>query len=428
MISRPPAEGRASVGRASVELPEKSLDDYAPFVPGEQLRSIRTLASYLKGASVQHINSTAVGGGVAELLGFLVPLMRDVGLDAQWDVISGSPAFFEVTKAIHNNLHGASEELAPRSLETFWETTHQNVGVLRRDVDFECIHDPQPLGLVEERGGKTRWVWRCHVDLSDADPTTWSFLRRLVERYDAAIFHLPDYARELSIPQDISPPGIDPLNEKNCELDPGEITSVLERRRIDPKRPVVLQVSRFDRLKDPVGVIRAYRLAARSHPCQLVLAGGGAADDPETGRVLAEVHEAAGNDPDIHVLSLPPSAGREINALQRAATIVVQKSLREGFGLVVTEAMWKAKPVIGGAVGGIRRQIIQGSTGFLVYSVEGTAYRIRQLLGNPDLARQLGENARKYVIENFLPTSYLKRWLLTLLSLRYGPSPVVALG
>ena len=412
----------------AVTLPEKSLDDYAPIVGGDAVREIRSLASYLKGASVQHVNSTAVGGGVAELLGYLVPLMRDVGLDAHWDVITGNPCFFEVTKAIHNNLHGASEELTQEALRTFRDTTQQNVGVLRRDVDFECIHDPQPVGLVTERGGKTRWLWRCHVDLSDADPPTWSFLRRLVERYDAAVFHLPDYARELSIPQNVSPPAIDPLNEKNCDLEPGEIARVLERHRIDPELPILLQVSRFDRLKDPVGVIRAYRLAARSHPCQLVLAGGGAADDPETGKVLAEVREAAGDDPGVHVVELPPTASRDVNALQRAATIVVQKSLAEGFGLVVTEAMWKSKPVIGGAVGGIRRQILQGSTGFLVYSVEGAAYRIRQLLGHPELARQLGENAKRYVVENFLPPSYLKRWLLMLLSLRYGSGPVVALG
>jgi trehalose synthase len=411
-----------------VKLALKSLDDYAPIVGREAIREVRSLASYLKGATVQHVNSSPAGGGVAELLGFLVPLMRDVGLDAHWDVITGSPAFFEATKAIHNNLHGASEKLSPEALQAFRDTTRENLGVLRRDVDFECIHDPQPVGLVSERGGKARWLWRCHVDLSDADPTTWSFLRRLVERYDAAVFHLPDYARDLSIPRDVSPPAIDPLNEKNRELEPSEIAAVLERYQIDPGRPIVLQVSRYDRLKDPVGVIRAYRLAARSFPCQLVLAGGGAADDPETSEVLAEVREAAGDDPDVHVLELPTSASRDVNALQRAATIVVQKSLAEGFGLVVTEAMWKAKPVVGSAVGGIKRQVIQGSTGFLVYSVEGTAYRIRQLLGDPGLARQLGENAKRYVVENFLPPTYLARWLLLLLSLRHGPGPVVALG
>ncbi len=409
-------------------LSEKSLDDYVPIVGAHAIREIRSLASYLKGATVQHVNSTAVGGGVAELLGYLVPLMRDVGLDTSWDVMTGTAAFYQVTKAIHNNLHGAREEISPAALRTFLDVMDQNVGILRRDVDFECIHDPQPVGLVKERGGKARWLWRCHVDLSDADPTTWSFLRRLVESFDAAIFHLPDYARELSIPQYVSPPAIDPLNEKNRELEPSEVAEVLARHHIDPALPIVLQVSRFDRLKDPVGVIRAYRMAARSHPSQLVLAGGGAADDPETAKVLAEVREAAGSDPDVHILELPPTASRDVNALQRAATIVVQKSLAEGFGLVVTEAMWKGKPVVGSAVGGIRRQILQGRTGFLVYGVEGTAYRIRQLLGNRELARQLGENARAYVIENFLPPSYLKRWLLMLLSLRYGSGPVVALG
>jgi len=412
-----------------VEIPKKSLGDYAPIVGVEEVREVRALATYLKGARVQHINSTSVGGGVAELLGFLVPLMRDVGLDAHWDVIAGSQAFFQVTKAMHNNLHGGHEPLSPESMETFWETTRQNLGVLRRDAEFECIHDPQPLGLVRERGEQAKWLWRCHIDLSDADPQTWFLLRQLVERFDAAVFHLPDYAREVSIPQNISPPAIDPLNEKNCELEPSEITAVLERYQIDPRRPIVLQVSRYDRLKDPVGVIRSYKLAARSHPCQLVLAGGAATDDPEGEQVLAEVREAAAGDPDIHVLMMPPNSGREINALQRAATIVLQKSVREGFGLVVTEAMWKGKPVIGGAVGGIRRQILQGSTGFLVYSVEGAAYRIRQLLGNPDLARKIGENARQYVVENFLPTTYLKRWLLMLLSMKCGPAaPVVALG
>jgi trehalose synthase len=254
-------------------------------------------------------------------------------------------------------------------------------------------------------------------------------VRQLVERFDGSIFHLPDYAKELSIPQFICPPAIDPLSVKNCELDRAEIDAVLEKYGLDPKLPIVLQVSRYDRLKDPVGVIRGFKLAARSHPCQLVLVGAAVRDDPEGAEVLAEVREAAGGAPDIHVLVMERGAPREVNALQRAATIVVQKSLKEGFGLTVTEAMWKARPVIGGAVGGIRRQIIQGSTGFLVHSVEGMAYRIRQLLGNPGLARQLGENAKRFVTENYMPTAYLKQWLLTLLALKSGTdAAVVALG
>ncbi|HEY3450414.1 MAG TPA: glycosyltransferase [Myxococcales bacterium] len=411
-----------------VKLSQKRLEDYAAFVGEEEVREVRLLASHLHGARVQHLSSTAEGGGVAELLAMLVPLMRDAGLDASWDVIEGSPAFFEVTKTLHNNLHGEHHPLTPEMRQTFWDTTQQNLGIVRRDADFVCTHDPQPVGLVRERGEKTRWLWRCHIDLSDADPGSFAFLRRLVERHDGAIFHLPDYARDLSVPQFFCPPAIDPLSPKNCDLELREIDAVLERRKIDPRVPIVMQVSRYDRLKDPLGVIRAFKMVARSHPCQLVMVGGAVSDDPEGERVLAEVREAAAGDPDIHVLVMERGTGREVNALQRAATVVVQKSLREGFGLTVTEAMWKAKPVVGGAVGGIRRQILPGSTGFLVHSVEGLAYRIRQLLGNPDLARRLGENARRYVTENFMPTTYLKRWLLSLLALQHGTgSPVVAL-
>jgi trehalose synthase len=413
----------------SVELPKKSLQAYAPIVGDEILGELRLLASYLQGARVQHINSTAEGGGVAELLAMLIPLMRDAGLDATWDVMQGNEPFFEVTKLLHNNLHGEHLPLTPEMRKVFWDTTLQNVPLVRRDADFVCIHDPQPVGLVRERSDKARWVWRCHIDLADADSASWSFLRQLVERFDGGIFHLPDYAKELSIPQYICPPAIDPLSVKNCELDRAEIDGVLVKYGIDPKLPIVLQVSRYDRLKDPVGVIRGFKLAARSHRCQLVLVGAAVRDDPEGAEVLAEVREAAHGDPDIHVLVMERGAPREVNALQRAATIVVQKSLKEGFGLTVTEAMWKAKPVIGGAVGGIRRQIIQGTTGYLVHSQEGMAYRIRQLLGNPGLARQLGENAKRFVIENYMPTVYLKQWLLTLLALKAGgDAAVVALA
>lgn len=408
-----------------VRVLERSLDEYAPIVGDKALHEIRVLAAHLKGARVQHVNSTPQGGGVAELLATLVPLMRDVGIDATWDVIHGNREFFEMTKTLHNNLHGAHEPLTPSMQRTYWETTQKNIKVVHPDADFVCIHDPQPAGLARERGGKSRWLWRCHIDLSDADSGTWAFLRRLVERFDGAMFHLPDYARDLSIPQFISAPAIDPLSDKNRELEPSEIRAVLEKHGIDPRLPIVLQVSRYDRFKDPVGVIRGFLLAARSQPCQLVLAGAEVSDDPEGERVLADVQEVAHGHPDIHVLRMAGNAAREVNALQRAATIVVQKSLREGFGLTVTEALWKAKPVIGGSVGGIRRQIIPGQNGFLVHSVEGMGYRVRQLLGNPALAAQLGENAKRYAIENFMPTGYLKRWLLSMLALRHGDSTSV---
>ena len=412
-----------------IEPPRKSLQDYAPIVGEGIVREIRLLCSHLRGARVQHINSTAEGGGVAELLAMLVPLMRDVGLDAVWDVMQGGDAFFDVTKVLHNNLHGDHQALTPEMKQIFWDTTRANVPLVHGDADFVCIHDPQPVGLVRERSERARWMWRCHIDLSDADASTWSFVRQQVERFDGGIFHLPDYAKDLSIPQFICPPAIDPLSVKNCELDRSEIDAVLAKYQIDPAVPIVLQVSRYDRLKDPVGVIRGYKLAARSHHCQLVLVGAAVRDDPEGAEVLAEVHRAASGDPDIHVLVMEHGAPREVNALQRAAAIVVQKSLKEGFGLTVSEAMWKARPVIGGAAGGIRRQIIQGSTGYLVHSVEGMAYRVRQLLGNPALARQLGENAKRFVTENYMPTVYLKQWLMALLALEYGTdAPVVTLG
>ncbi len=397
------------------------LDAYRTILGDEEIDSVRRLAAPLRGALVQHVNSTAVGGGVAEILGRLVPMMRDVGIDAHWDVMAGDARFFAVTKAIHNALHGVPEEITPSMVRTFEEVGAANLGLVRRDADFAVIHDPQPLALVSARAnGRARWLWRCHIDLSDADPRVWALLRDYVEHFDAALFHLPDYAQALSIPQFIIMPAIDPFSAKNEELPEEEIQRVLEGFGIDPLRPIVLQVSRFDRLTDPLGVVRAYRLVRAWHDCQLVLAGGSASDDPEGERVLAEVREAAGSDPDIHVLALPPDAHRVINALQRGATVIVQKSLREGFGLVVTEAMWKGKPVVGGAVGGIRRQIIQDTTGFLVHSVEGTAFRIRQLLTNPGLAHRLGEQARRYVRGSFLLPSYLKQWILALLAARHG--------
>jgi trehalose synthase len=412
-----------------VDLKHVSLSDYDRVVGREEIDEIRRLAGFLKGARVQHVNSTAVGGGVAEILARLVPLMCDVGIDARWDVFQGNPEFYKVTKAFHNALHGTEERITPEMFRTFQDATDKNLGLLAKECDYFAIHDPQPIGLVNLRKDtKGKWVWRCHIDVADADVVVWGFLRPFVDRFDAAIFHLPDYAKELAIPQLLLTPAIDPLHEKNMELPQEEIDKTLERYQVDPRRPVILQVSRFDRLKDPVGVLQAYRIARRMVDCQLVLAGGSASDDPEGMQVLAEVRAAAGDDPDVHILDLPPDAHRTINALQRGATVIVQKSLREGFGLVVTEAMWKGKPMIGGAVGGIRRQIIHGSTGYLVSSVEGCAFRIRQLLGNPALAKRMGENAHEHVRINYLTPTYLKNWMLTLLALKYGDQPVTHLA
>lgn len=398
------------------------LSAYESVVGAAEVEQIQQLARGLRGMRLQHLSSTYEGGGVAELLARLVPLMEDVGLKASWDVIRAEPGFFEVTKDFHNALHGAFEEILPEDYSTYLETTRKNLDLVDHEADFIVTHDPQTVGLVEARGGlrKQNWLWRCHIDLVEADPRVWGFLRSYVERHDASIFHLAESGKDLLIPQILLTPAIDPLDEKNRELPEEEIRQVVSGFGIDMTRPILLQVSRFDRLKDPLGVIAAYRIVRKWSDCQLVLAGGTATDDPEGEEVLAEVRQAAEGDPDIHILALPPDAHRIINALQRAATVVVQKSIREGFGLVVTEAMWKAKPVVGSAVGGIRRQIYSGSNGYLAHTTAGTAFRIREILANQGLAERLGRTARAYVHENFLITRYLRSWLLALHSVRSG--------
>jgi len=274
------------------------------------------------------------------------------------------------------------------------------------------------LALINSRRDRAgHWLWRCHIDLSKPNPTVWKFLESFVVRYDGAMFSSPAFTHQLPIPQYLFYPCIDPPSEKNKDLEPEVVREVLERFGIDQKRTVLTQVSRFDRLKDPLGVVQAYRIVKRYFDCQLVLAGGGAVDDPEGGRVLEEVREAARGDPDIHILDVAPWSALEINALQRGSTIIIQKSLREGFGLTVTEALWKKKPVVASAVGGIPAQIIHKHTGLLVHSVEGAAYQIRFLLSNPPLAQRLGEQGHEHVREHFLITSNVKRYLTLFLHL-----------
>jgi trehalose synthase len=390
-----------------------TLDQYTPIIGAPEVDELRTLAASLEGASVVMVNSTAVGGGVAELLTRTLPLMRELGLDAHWRVMQAGPAFFEVTKAFHNALHGNPYHAGPLDFEIFREYNGRNREQLGLDARFVVIHDPQPAALVEDRPDhdRRRWFWRCHIDLSHADTSVWDFLEKWVVRYDGAIFSSPEFARRLPIPQYLFYPSIDPLSDKNRPLDPDFIERVLERFGIDESRPLLTQISRFDRLKDPLGVVAAYRLVKRYFDCQLVLAGGGASDDPEGAEVLAEVLQAAYGDPDIHVLELPADSNLEVNALQRASTVVIQKSLREGFGLTVAEALWKKKPVVASAVGGIPFQVIHKHTGLLAHSIEGTAYQIRLLLSHPEIAQRLGEQGHGHVRENFLITQKVKRYL-----------------
>jgi trehalose synthase len=389
------------------------LADYEPVIGKETLAELHLLAEGLKNRRVLMVNSTAVGGGVAEILNRLVPLMRDLGLQIRWEVMKGGEDFFEVTKMIHNALHGEPLSLTPRMKEIFLEVTRENIKETDLDQDIIIIHDPQPVAFVEaKKGSRAKWVWRCHIDISNPNGEVWDFLRGYVEGHDAALFSSPRFSKPLPIPQFLFFPSIDPLSDKNRELEPEFIDDTLERLAIPRDKPLVTQISRFDRLKDPVGVIRAYRMVKRHIDCRLVLAGGGASDDPEGEMVLEEVRGEANGDVDIHILLLPPTSSLEINALQRASTIILQKSIREGFGLTVSEALWKKKPVIGTAVGGIPTQIIPNLTGALVYSIEGTAFQIRYLLSHPDEAQKLGECGHTYVKEEFLITQALRRYLL----------------
>jgi trehalose synthase len=394
------------------------LDDYKTIIGAAEIDELRFLARKLKGRTVKMVNSTAVGGGVAEMLNRLVPLLGELEVTTHWDVITGGNDFFEVTKAFHNALHGSEYHLTRAAQEIFLAYNEQNRQRMQFPEDLVVIHDPQPAALILSRKEASRkespahWVWRCHIDLSNPSPEVWGFLRPFIEQYDAAIFSSQSFARQLPIPQYLFYPCIDPLSEKNKDLDEAFVQRVCDEFGIDRRRPIVMQVSRFDRLKDPVGVVQAFKLARKYVDCQLVLAGGGASDDPEGALVLKEVKEVAGDDPDIIILDLPPWCAFEINALQRASTIVVQKSIKEGFGLTVTEALWKGKPTIAGAVGGIPNQIIHKLTGMLVHSVEGCAYQIRYLLTHPEFAAQLGRNGREHVKENFLMTTNVRRWLL----------------
>jgi trehalose synthase len=397
------------------------IEAYRGIAPDSVLTELTILAEALQGCTLQHINSTRSGGGVAELLARMVPWTEALGIRTTWEVITGSPAFFEVTKAMHNALQGADLEIPHGDLAMYMQCVQENAQRIPLAADVVVVHDPQPAYLIQYyQTERHRMVWRCHIDLSRPHDQVWRFLRQAVRQYAMAVFHVPQFAQHLPIPQVLIAPSIDPLSPKNQDLSEAEIAAVIERYGIDHSRPLLVQISRFDRFKDPLGVIAAYRLVRQSFDCQLVLAGGSATDDPEGQQVLAEVQEAAAGDPDIFVLSLPPESDLEINALQRAATVILQKSTREGFGLTVTEGMWKGKPVIGGAVGGIPTQIIHDVTGFLVHSVEGAAFRLRYLLSHPRAAERMGMQGRERVRQHFLITRHVRDYLLLMLMVVQG--------
>jgi len=386
------------------------FDQYIGISPKSDLILLQTLGERLHNRTFLHINSTREGGGVAEILQRMIPMLGELGIQTRWEVIEGDAKFFDMTKKVHNAIQGNFEDITQDMWQHHYEINKKNAGKLDLEADAVLIHDPQPVPLVEFKKGGI-WLWRCHIDVSSPQQEVCDYLNQYCRQYDAAIFSVAKFARALPIDEFIVPPSIDPVSEKNKDLTSEEVSEILEKFQITSDRPIIVQVSRFDRFKDPIGVIKAYRLVRKYNDCILVLAGSPATDDPEGEKVLDEVREYAANDPDIYILLLPPFSDRDINALQRAATVILQKSLREGFGLTVSEAMWKGKPVIGGAVGGIPLQIIHGVTGFLVYSVEGAAFRIRQLLNNPLMAGEMGEKAREHVRKNFLITRQMRDYL-----------------
>lgn len=409
------------------------LEKYEKIVGSEIVNELKQMAQILQGAKILHVNSTRAGGGVAEILSMMVQLSNAVGVKTSWETLEGTPEFFRCTKAFHNALQGKKEtSLSTDMYQEYESVNEKNVGRLREQLeaaDIVFIHDPQPAAFIEafsER--KNKWIWRCHIALESPKREVWNYIKKFVTKYDAAIFSLRDYVEPLTIPAYLIPPSIDPLSEKNIELHAQEVAEIYAKFNIDPSRPMILQVSRYDQFKDPIGVIKAYRYAKKFRKdLQLVLAGGGAFDDPEGEMVLEAVKEEAKQDFDIHVLFLPDDAHRTINALQRAATVVLQKSIREGFGLTVTEALWKNKPVIGGNVGGIKLQVRNYHTGFLVNSPEGAALRIRYLLQDQEMRTRLGEEGHRFVFDNFLITRHLRSYLTLIISLLH-PGGRIELG
>ncbi len=405
----------------SVPTAPKSLDDYEPVVGEAAIHEIRELARPLAGARVLHVNATTYGGGVAEILASLAPLMSDVGLVADWQVMKAGNDFFQVTKAMHNSLQGMLIDWTPQMREIWLRRNRMNAQLFDEDYDFVIIHDPQPAALLscltDLRGERPRgsWIWRCHIDLTEAQAQIWDVLRSEVEGYDAAIFSLEAYVKEdLTLPHIFTvPPAIDPLSPKNGAIPEDMVAAIIQRYRVDVNCPLIAQVSRFDPWKDPLGVIDVYRIVKQEIPeLHLVFVASLADDDPEGLAWYERVVRRAGEDYDIHILSNLNGVGNvEVNALQRAADVVIQKSVREGFGLVVAEALWKRRPVVAGKVGGIPLQIVDGKTGYLVSTTEECARHVVSLLKDGSLAAQMGEAGREHVRRNFLITRYLRDYL-----------------
>jgi len=391
------------------------IQEYSSIVGQSIIDDLVLLAARLKGKTIQCVNSTAVGGGVAEILNRMIPLLNELGIVTKWDLIKGGEQFFNVTKKFHNALHGRPESIVQKDFEIFLENSQRNIEEINIYGDIVFIHDPQPIALIKKKRDN-KWIWRCHIDVSSPNQKVWNFLKDFIINYDAAVFSAPSFSQVLPIRQFLISPSIDPLSDKNKELPQAAVDTVLKKYNINNDKPIITQISRFDRLKDPIGVIDAYKQVKKYIDCQLVLAGGTAIDDPEGIKVLEEVQDKAKQDKDIHILLLPQN-DIEVNALQRASTVIVQKSIKEGFGLTVAEALWKAKPVVATNTGGIPLQIKHKHSGLLCHSVEGAAFAIKQLLNSPEYAKRLGENGKEHIRNNFLITRHLRDYMLLFLSM-----------
>src|SRR5215203_1720585 len=420
----------------TVDVGTQDLDLYELSAGAEAVAQLRELAAPLEGVRILHVNATSYGGGVAEILRSEIPLLRDLGLLADWKLITDDQTFFSVTKAIHNGLQGATRELTPAERETYLTHSARNAQLLEEEYDLVVVHDPQPLPLLKLHGkGTARWVWRCHIDTSEPNPQVWDFLRPYLEGYDSAFFTLGSFVPP-GVPVErveIIPPAIDPESPKNFELDARIASRLLRWIRVEVERPLVTQVSRFDPWKDPLGVIAAYRLIKPEVPgLQLALAGSMALDDPEGWEIYRQIREAAKNDVQIHLFTNLTGVGNvEVNAFQRLSDVVIQKSIREGFGLVVSETLWKETPIVAGRAGGIPLQVRGGVGGFLVDSVEECAEKTLWALRHPREARELGAKGRKLVRERFLLTRLIAddlRLYGSLLGRRLPYEPVAQAG
>jgi trehalose synthase len=397
----------SAVQRSTLGL--HTLEQYEPLIGSAAVERIASKAKRVSTMRVAHVSSTFYGGGVTELLTPLTLMMNATGIETDWHLIQGTPGFFGCTKKLHNTLQGESVAFSDAEKTIYEQVVFENATRLHlEDCDAVIVHDPQPLPLITHISEREMpWLWQCHVDLSSPYAPVWAYLRRFIERYDAAIFSLPEYGQDIGADQHFVTPAIDPFSAKNRELSDREISEFLGSYKIPTDRPLVTQISRFDRWKDPMGVIEAFRKAREQVDCTLVLVGNNASDDPEGGKILEEIESAA----DDGIIILAVDDPTLVNALQRAAAVVLQKSLREGFGLTVTEAMWKGATVIGGDVGGIRHQIKDGWNGFLVDTPDRAAARIVQLLRDSGLRKQIGSRARESVRQNFLMSRLLEDWL-----------------